>query len=98
MIQAKNRLVLKISVAMAMILGVAFTLLFVFSAPNLAGTLGISAARAKTVINIIDGASSIYAVITIIAAIVGGGAASVGLLLTAKALIKKFGKKYAIAW
>ncbi|MFD2696119.1 uberolysin/carnocyclin family circular bacteriocin [Sporolactobacillus shoreicorticis] len=83
---------------MVAVLGLAFTLFHGFNTPYLASTLGISSYAAKKAIDIISTASSIYAIIGLIAAIVGGGGIGVGILFTAKALIKKFGKKYAAAW
>ncbi|WP_010632937.1 uberolysin/carnocyclin family circular bacteriocin [Sporolactobacillus vineae] len=95
---AKNSLLLKIFIVMAAVLGLAFTLFYAFSTPYLASTLGISTYAAKKAIDLISAASSIYAIIGLIAAIAGGGGIGIGILFTAKALIKKFGKKYAAAW
>lgn len=75
-----------------------FTGAFLFVAPDLTSTLGISAYAAKKVIDIISAASSVAAVVGIIAAVVGGGGIGVAVLSTAKALVKKYGKAYAAAW
>ncbi|WP_208559379.1 uberolysin/carnocyclin family circular bacteriocin [Marinilactibacillus kalidii] len=72
--------------------------MFFFVAPELTSTLGISAYASKKIIDIISAASSVAAVVGIIAAVVGGGGIGVGILATAKALVKRYGKAYAAAW
>ncbi|MER2226932.1 MAG: uberolysin/carnocyclin family circular bacteriocin [Carnobacterium sp.] len=80
------------------VLATVFTAGFFFVSPDLTSTLGLSTYAAKKVIDIISAASSVAAVVGIIAAVVGGGGIGVGILATAKALVKKYGKKYAAAW
>lgn len=65
---------------------------------HLVSTLGVSSYAAKKIINIISTASTIWSIIGIVGAIIGSGGIGVGVLFTAKALIKKYGKKYAAAW
>ncbi|MDO4605292.1 MAG: uberolysin/carnocyclin family circular bacteriocin [Helcococcus sp.] len=65
---------------------------------NLTSTLGISAYAAKKIIDIISTASTIWSIVGIVAAVVGTGAIGVGILATAKTLVKKYGKAWAAAW
>lgn len=68
------------------------------STPMLTANLGISSYAAKKIIDIINTGSSIATIVSIIAAVVGGGLITAGIVATAKALIKKYGVKYATAW
>ncbi|NBA57064.1 uberolysin/carnocyclin family circular bacteriocin [Enterococcus hirae] len=82
-------------------MGLAFVLVVFaigFTQPYLTSTLGISQHAAKKVIDIISGASSIAAVVGIIAAVIGGGGIGVAILASAKAIAKKYGKGYAAVW
>lgn len=72
--------------------------LLYFSCTGLASMLGISAAAATKVINIIDTASTVTMIISLISVIVGAGAVSTALVAVAKKMIKKYGKKYAAMW
>ncbi|QQD81308.1 uberolysin/carnocyclin family circular bacteriocin [Bacillus siamensis] len=65
---------------------------------ELASTLGISTAAAKKAIDIIDAASTIASIISLIGIVTGAGAISYAIVATAKTMIKKYGKKYAAAW
>lgn len=69
-----------------------------FSFPYLAGNLGISTAVATKIITIIDSFSSIATIISLIGIILGYGVFSTALVITAKKIISKYGKKYAILW
>ncbi|WP_282708467.1 uberolysin/carnocyclin family circular bacteriocin [Ligilactobacillus sp. Marseille-Q7487] len=71
---------------------------FSFLHSYLTSTLGISQHIAKKIIDIISGVSNIAAVVGIIVAIVGGGDVGVAIVSTAKAIAKKYGKVYAVAW
>ncbi|RCF64298.1 uberolysin/carnocyclin family circular bacteriocin, partial [Enterococcus faecium] len=50
------------------------------------------------VIDIINTGSTVATIISIVAAVVGGGLITAGIVATAKSLIKKYGAKYAAAW
>lgn len=65
---------------------------------ELASTLGISSAAATKAINIIDAASTVVSIISLIGIVTGAGAISYAIVATAKTMIKKYGKKYAAAW
>lgn len=65
---------------------------------SLAGMIGVSTSVATKIINIIDTASNIALIISLIAVIVGAGVVTTGLVAAAKKNIAKFGKKYAITW
>lgn len=65
---------------------------------NLVATLGISAYASKKIIDIISTAGTIWSVVGIVATIAGSGGIGVGVLATAKFLVKKYGKKYAARW
>lgn len=65
---------------------------------QLASTLGINAYAANKVIDIVSTAGTVYAIVGIVAAIVGGGGIGVALLASAKALAKRYGKTAAAAW
>ena len=67
-------------------------------APMLTANLGISSYAAKKVIDIINTGSAVATIISIVAAVVGGGLITAGIVATAKSLIKKYGAKYAAAW
>lgn len=79
---------------------IAFVCFSVFSIVNvnLTSTLGISTYASKKVIDIISTAGTIWSIVGIVAAVVGTGGIGVGVLITAKALAKKYGKKWAVAW
>lgn len=64
----------------------------------LASTLGISTYAAKQAIDIIDAASTLVSIISLLAVVTGAGAISYAIVATAKSMIKKYGKKYAAAW
>ncbi len=64
----------------------------------LAANLPISGYAAKKIIDIVAGASDLWAVIGIVAVIAGAGGITIGLLATAKWLAKKYTKAYAAAW
>ncbi|MED4313538.1 uberolysin/carnocyclin family circular bacteriocin [Heyndrickxia coagulans] len=64
----------------------------------LASNLGISTAAAKKAIDIIDTASTIASIISLIGVVTGAGAISYAVVATAKRLAKKYSKKYAAAW
>lgn len=63
----------------------------------LSSTLGLNIYAAKKVIDIISAAGSIWAVVGIVAAVIGGGI-GVAVLASAKALAKRYGKAAAAAW
>ncbi|MGI6155814.1 MAG: uberolysin/carnocyclin family circular bacteriocin [Enterococcus lemanii] len=67
-------------------------------APMLTANLGISSYAAKKVIDIINTGSAVTTIIALVAAVVGGGLITAGVVATAKSLIKKYGAKYAAAW
>lgn len=67
-------------------------------APMLTANLGISSYAAKKVIDIINTGSAVATIISIVAAVVGGGLITAGIVATAKSLIKKYGVKYAASW
>ncbi|NQO19229.1 circular bacteriocin, circularin A/uberolysin family [Streptococcus suis] len=69
-----------------------------YQSAQLASTLGINAYAAKKVIDIVSAAGTVYAVVGVVAAIVGGGGIGVALLASAKALAKRYGKSAAAAW
>ncbi|GAE92418.1 hypothetical protein JCM21714_1416 [Gracilibacillus boraciitolerans JCM 21714] len=66
---------------------------------HLASTLGISAYAAKKAVDIIDAASAVVSIISLIGIVTGGaGAISYAIVATAKYMIRNYGKKYAAAW
>lgn len=67
-----------------------------FSGAMLVTTLGISSRAAYKAIDIVSSAGTIWSIIGLIGVAVGSG--EIGILFTAKALVKKFGKRYAVAW
>ncbi len=69
-----------------------------YQSAQLASTLGIGTYAARRVIDIVSAAGTVYAVIGIIAAVVGGGGIGVALVATAKALVKRYGRAFATAW
>ncbi|HFU4495885.1 TPA: uberolysin/carnocyclin family circular bacteriocin [Streptococcus suis] len=69
-----------------------------YQSVQLASTLGINAYAANKVIDIVSTAGTVYAIVGIVAAIVGGGGIGVALLASAKALAKRYGKTAAAAW
>lgn len=71
---------------------------FAASVPYLAGNLGISIYSARKVIDIIDAYSTIVTIISLVGVIVGYGVISTAIVVTAKVLSAKFGKKYAAVW
>lgn len=76
----------------------AFFGLAVIASPQLAGTLGISAASSKVVIDLINAYSTVTFVITVIGIITGVGSVGSGVAATVLYLIKKKGKAKAAAW
>ncbi|EOS26936.1 circularin A/uberolysin family circular bacteriocin [Lachnospiraceae bacterium 3-1] len=84
----------KMTVTLSMMIVAALTMTTV----GLASMLPISSAAAMKVIDIIDAGSTIATIVSLVAAVVGAGVVSTGIIATAKALIKKYGKKYAAAW
>lgn len=62
---------------------------------GLASMLGISSAAAMKVINT---ASTVATIISLIGVVAGAGVVSTAIVATAKSLIKKYGTKYAAAW
>ncbi|RBP35551.1 uberolysin/carnocyclin family circular bacteriocin [Garciella nitratireducens] len=81
-----------------LVLSAVAVLTLAFASVNLASMLGISTVAAKKVIDIIDTASTVATIISLIGVIVGVGGITAGLVTTAKAMIKKYGKKYATMW
>lgn len=75
-----------------------FVLCMAFGASGLVAQLGVSTAAATTIINIIDAGSTILTIVSILGVVVGAGAVSYGIVVAAKAMIKKVGKKMAITW
>ncbi|HBL1326856.1 TPA: uberolysin/carnocyclin family circular bacteriocin [Enterococcus faecium] len=71
---------------------------FFVGVPMLSANIGISSYAAKKVIDIINTGSTVATIISIVAAVVGGGLITAGIVTTAKSLIKKYGAKYAAAW
>ncbi len=71
---------------------------FFVGVPMLSANIGISSYAAKKVIDIINTGSTVATIISIVAAVVGGGLITAGIVATAKSLIKKYGTKYAAAW
>ncbi|HDL6578102.1 TPA: uberolysin/carnocyclin family circular bacteriocin, partial [Enterococcus faecalis] len=65
--------------------------------PHLTSTLGISTYAAKKVIDIISAAGSVWSVVGIVAAVVGGGGIGAAILVTAKSFVKRYGKAFATA-
>jgi len=70
----------------------------VMVAPNLISTLGISSYAATKIIDIVATAGSVYSIIGIVAAVIGSAGFGVALLVTARSLIKTYGKQFAKAW
>lgn len=66
--------------------------------PMIISTLGISSYAAKKVIDILAAAGTVWSVVGIIGAVVGGGGIGVAILESAKWMIKRYGKQAAIAW
>lgn len=64
----------------------------------LSSILGLNMYASKKVIDIISAAGSVWAVVGIVAAVVGGGGIGVAILASAKALARKYGKGAAAAW
>lgn len=81
-----------------LVLAIAVFSVFNFVDVNLASTLGISSYASKKVIDIISAAGTIWSIVGIVAAVVGTGGIGVGVLVAAKVLAKKYGKKWAAAW
>ena len=77
---------------------IASLLFLTLTTPELASTLGVSNYAAKKAIDIISTAGNVAAIVGLIGAVTGAGVIGVGILYTAKRLIKRFGKKYATAW
>ena len=95
--QIKERITImkrKVTVILSMMI----VAMLAMSTVGLASMLPISAAAAKKVIDIIDAGSTIATIVSLVAAVVGAGVVSTGIIATAKALIKKYGKRYAAAW
>lgn len=65
---------------------------------GLASMLGISSAAAMKVINIINAASTVATIASLVGTVVGAGLISAGIVAAAKAMIKKYGASYAAAW
>ncbi len=65
---------------------------------ELTSMLGISGYAAKKIIDIIAAAGTIWSIVGIVTAVAGTGGVGVGILFTARALVKKFGKRYAAMW
>lgn len=76
----------------------AWFLLPLFPTAELVAMLKISRYAANRVIDIISAAGTVYAIVGIVAAVVGGGGIGVAILASAKALAKRYGKTYAAAW
>lgn len=76
----------------------AWFLLPLFPTAELVAMLKISRHAANRVIDIISAAGTVYAIVGIVAAVVGGGGIGVAILASAKALAKRYGKTYAAAW
>lgn len=64
----------------------------------LSSTLGLNIYASKKVIDIISAAGSIWAVVGIVASVIGGGGIGVAILASAKALAQRYGKAAAAAW
>jgi circularin A/uberolysin family circular bacteriocin len=69
-----------------------------FGLVQLAANLGISTYAAKQIIDIILTLSDIALILSLIAAIVGAGVVTAGIVSLAKRLALRYGKQYAIAW
>lgn len=69
-----------------------------FAGTGLASMLGVSTVVATRIINIIDTASTVAMIISLISVIVGAGVVSTALVATAKKMISKYGKKFAAMW
>ncbi|MGX9290931.1 uberolysin/carnocyclin family circular bacteriocin [Bacillus sp. A015] len=65
---------------------------------ELTSTLGISTVAAKKAIDIIDSASTVLSIISLLGVVTGAGAIGYGIIVAAKAMSKKYGKKYAAFW
>lgn len=76
----------------------AFYILPLFSPIQLTSVLGINTYAAHKVIDIVSTAGTVYAVVGIVAAVIGGGGIGVAALATAKILAKRYGKAAAAAW
>ncbi|GEK35647.1 uberolysin/carnocyclin family circular bacteriocin [Kurthia sibirica] len=66
--------------------------------PYLAANLGISTAVATKIITIIDTYSTVTTIISLVGLLVGYGVFTTALVATAKTVISKYGKKYAVTW
>jgi circularin A/uberolysin family circular bacteriocin len=66
--------------------------------PYLAANLGITEGAALKAIDIIDTADNVMTILSLIAIVTGAGAISGGIVLAAKKLAKKVGKRAAAAW
>ncbi|MDR0614882.1 MAG: uberolysin/carnocyclin family circular bacteriocin [Lactobacillales bacterium] len=66
--------------------------------PYLAANLGIAESAALKAIDIIDAADNVMTILSLIAIVTGAGAISGGMVLAAKKLAKKVGKRAAAAW
>lgn len=65
---------------------------------KLAGMLGISFYTAKRIVDIVSTAGSIYSVIGLVAVVAGTGGVGIGILFTAKALLKKYSRQWVASW
>jgi circularin A/uberolysin family circular bacteriocin len=85
-------------VSLLVLMGIVLSFMFTLTTPHLVSTLGLNGYAAKKIIDIISAATSIWAIIGLVAAVIGGGGIGVGILATAKWLANKYGKAYARMW
>lgn len=94
----KNVSTIKKLYVLTALLGISFVVLMFVSSPLIAANLGVSAASAKTVVDLINAASTVSTVISVIGVVTGVGSVGSGVAATILALIKKKGKAKAAAW
>lgn len=69
-----------------------------FCSMGVVAQLGVTTEAATKIINIIDAGSTILTIVSLLGVVVGVGAVSYAFVVAAKAMIKKVGKKLAVAW
>ena len=69
-----------------------------FAVAGVTAQLGVSTVVATKIVNIINTGSTILTIVSLLGVLTGAGAISYGFVVAAKAMIKKVGKKLAIAW
>lgn len=80
------------------VIAIVMYLLWSTTTVYLAHTLGINYYAAKRAIDIISAAGNVAAIIGLIGAVTGAGIIGAGIVYTAKRIIRRYGKKYAISW